>query len=274
MSIWSHTLVKNEAQWLWFSVGSVIDFVDKVLLWDTGSTDGTKKVIDELIKKFPDKIDFREYGEVTPETFTKARQEMLEATKSDWFIVNDGDEIWWEDSIKKVVDAIGKSRAETESIVVPTINLAGDIFHYQGKSAGMYKFGDRVGHYNLRAVKRSIPGLHSLGIHGVWGWADDKGKMIQDRGSYKFVDAPYLHATNLRRSISDSEVIKRNKKYRYEIGEEFPKDFYFPEVLFRERPNFIESPWITMNNSFRARALVETPLRKLKRKLWQGSPGY
>ena len=56
MEIWAHAMIKNEARWLWYSITSVIDHVDKVLLWDTGSTDGTIKVEQDLIKKYPSKF--------------------------------------------------------------------------------------------------------------------------------------------------------------------------------------------------------------------------
>ncbi len=274
MKVWAHTLVKNEAKWLWYSVTSVIDHVDKVLLWDTGSTDESLEIEKELLEKYPDKIIFKERKINTKEDFTEVRQEMLEETTSDWFIVLDGDEIWFEDSIKEVVKTINNESKDIESIVVPTVNLVGDIFHYQDSSSGRYKFGGRVGHYNLRAVKRTIPGLHSQGAHGVWGWADANRKMIQERNTFKFIDAPYLHTTNLRRSTSDKNVLKRARKYKSELGHEFPKDFYFPEAFFRFHPGTIDSPWQVMSPGFKLGAFFETPVRRLKRKLWQGSPGY
>ncbi len=276
-SIVAHTLVKNEALWLWYAVSSVVNHVDKLLLWDTGSTDGTLEIIEELRKKYPDKIEFRQYGEVTSETFTRARQEMLDATISDWFIVVDADEVWWEESIKKITDLIREKGNELESIVVPTINPVGDVFHRQEEKAGRYKLAGRTGHYNLRAVNRKILGLHSEGAHGVWGWVDGDNRMIQDRGSkVGFVDAPYLHTTFLPRAGEgkDAEVIKRGKKLKHEIGEPFPKDFYYPEVFFRSRPEFIKSPWRTMDFKLKFRSSLETPLRKLKRRIWWGRAGY
>lgn len=279
MTVWAQTLVKNEERWLWYAVTSVIDYVDKVLLWDTGSTDGSIKIEKELKKRFPDKIELRERIITSPTDFTKARQEMLDATKSDWFIVLDGDEIWYEDSIKKVTEAINKEGDKLESIVVPTINLVGDIYHRQEEGAGRYKFGSRVGHYNLRAVNRNIPGLHSEGAHGVWGWVDGEGRMIQDRDSEKvrFLDAPYLHTTFLPRGggrVNDLKVIKRQKKLKYELGETFPLDFYYPESLFGGIPDFVPSPWGGMSKSFKFRAFFETPLRKMKRRIWKGKVGY
>lgn len=271
--IWAHTLIKNEGRWLWYSVTSIADYVEKILLWDTGSSDETLEIIKTLQKKYSDKIDFKKREINTSEDFTKVRQEMLDATFSDWFIVLDGDEIWYEESIKKVVGQINKN-GEEEALVVPSVNLVGDIFHYRGAETGKYQFGRLKGHYNLRAVRRNIPGLYSSGIHGVWGWADEDQKQIQDRNTYKFINAPYLHATNLRRSKFDENVIKRQKKLKYEIGKEFPKDFYYPEAFFKDVPDFLESPWTTMKYSFKIRAYLESPARLIKRKLITGRVGY
>ena len=47
-NIWVHTLVKNEEKYLWYAVMSVADFVDKVLLWDTGSSDKTVEIIKQI----------------------------------------------------------------------------------------------------------------------------------------------------------------------------------------------------------------------------------
>lgn len=278
MQVWAHTLVKNEEKWLWYSVTSVIDHVDKLLLWDTGSTDKSIEIEKELEKKYPGKIELKQRKITFPSDFTKTRQEMLDVTSSDWFIVLDADEIWYEDSIKKVIGTINNGGQNIESVVVPTINLVGDVFHRQAESAGRYRFGSRVGHYNLRAVKRDIPGLHSEGVHGVWGWVDDENKMIQDRNSdkIKFVDASYLHTTFLPRAGEgkDKEVIKRQKKLKYEIGGSFPGDFYYPEVFFRPRPEIVPSPWKTMDPTFKIISHIETPLRKLKRRIWWGKAGY
>lgn len=278
MRVWAHTLVKNEALWLWYSVSSVIDHVDKVLLWDTGSTDGTLDIISELKRIYPDKILFKRREVNTAEEFTEARQEMLDVTKSEWFLMLDGDEIWWEASIKKVVETINAEGGSLESIVVPTVNLVGDVFHYQGSGSGRYRFGEKVGHYNLRAVDRNIPGLRSQGKHGVWGWADGDGKMIQERSpeGVGFVGVPYLHATFLQRSTGGkgAEVVKREKKLKHEIGVRFSRDFYYPEVFFRPKPEIVISPWNRMAPRFKFRAFFETPLRKIKRKLWWGKIGY
>jgi glycosyltransferase involved in cell wall biosynthesis len=277
MIIYAHTLFKNEERWLWFAVTSVIDYVDKLLLWDAGSTDKSWKIAIALKEKYGAKIDLRKYGDTTPDTFPLARQAMLEATDADWFVVVDADEIWWDKDIKYLTTQLRQGFAgQAESIVVRNINLVGDIYHHFEESASNYKFGKLKGSYALRAIKRNIKGLCSEGRHGVWGWSDGQ-KQIQDRNTYKFVDASYLHTTFLPRGVnrlSDEKVPKRAKKLKYEIGVEFPIDYYYPECLFKERPEFIPSPWKSMSTNYKIRAIIETPLKKIKRKFIKGKVGY
>lgn len=275
MKIWAHTVFKNEERWLWYSVTSVIDSVDRLLLWDTGSTDRSWEIAKLLKDKYKDKIDLRQYGEVTPEEFTKVRQEMLDATYADWFLIVDGDEIWWEEGIKKVIKEINENK-KIESIVVRNYNLVGDVYHYFPNYLGKYTFGKLKGNYALRAIKRSIKGLCSEGKHGVWGWSDGE-KHIQDRETYGFVDTAYLHTTFLPRGEdrgNDIRVPKRSKKLKYEIGLEFSKDFLYPEVFFKYRPDFIISPWRPMNFYYKLRAYFETPLKKVKRRFNDKKVGY
>ncbi|MEK7521772.1 MAG: glycosyltransferase [Patescibacteria group bacterium] len=273
MTITAHTLVKNEARFVWYAVMSVISHVDKVLLWDTGSTDETAEIIDEILKtpQGKKKVYFKKVENVTIDSFPMVRQAMLDETKTDWLLMVDGDEVWGEDSIKLMKETIEKNGTTLESIVVPTINLVGDIYHYQDPSMGMYNLAGRKGHLNLRGVNLSIPDLHSFGSHGQWGWVDKDNKMIQYRNPKKilYIDAPYLHATNVPRAGSfkkEHDVPKRSMKRKYELGISFPLDFYYPEVFFRPKPDIVPSPWEKIDAKFKLRATLETPLRKIKRK--------
>src|SRR3989344_3752116 len=103
MKIWAHTLVKNEERYIWYAVMSVIDYVDRILIWDTGSTDKTFEIVEEIKKLYPDKVDFREVGNVDINQFTIIRNKMLDRTNSDWFMILDGAEVWWKGSISEIV---------------------------------------------------------------------------------------------------------------------------------------------------------------------------
>lgn len=272
-------MVKNEARFVWYSVMSVAAFVDKVWILDTGSTDSTWKILQELAtdKSLKNKVFLKRMdGDFDEE---KIRQQMLDETDTDWFIVVDGDEVWWNDSIKKVCQSIQKFGDRYESVVVPYINLVGDIFHFQEETAGNYHLAGRVGHLALRGINTKIPGLHSLGAHGVWGWVDENDKMVQNRGHGKilFVDVPYLHASFLQRSdfaLNDKQVLKRSFKRKHEIGISFPKDYYYPESFFYERPAVVPDIWEKMDTSFFIKSLFLSPLRKIKRRILPKKVGY
>lgn len=275
----AHCLVKNEARFIWYSLNSVVKWVDRLRIIDTGSTDNTVAIIKKFIRNYenPPKIIFEQYSSKDKFDEKEYRDQMLSADiKSgdiDWFLIVDGDEIWWNKSIEEVIKTIKKEGDKIESIIVPVRNLVGDMYHYQEEVAGKYQFENLPrGHYNLRAFSKNIPGLYSKGEYGVFGWYDKDNKTIQERGSSKvrFIDLPYIHTTHLRRSnlrLSDWEVIQRKKKYKYEIGISFPRDFYYPEVLFRKKPDDLEDIWQRTNINYKFRALIETPFKLIKRRL-------
>ena len=268
--IWGHTIVKNEERFLWFAVTSVIDYLDKLLLWDTGSTDKTIEIIELLKKTYPNKIEFKEIGSVNPEQFTKARQEMLEKTDSDWFVILDGDEVWWQDSIKKVVKIINEENLE--SIVSPYYNIVGDIYHYQDKHAANYTIDGVTDFINIRAVNRKILGLHFEKPHGQQGLYDEKGVLIQNRyiKYRKFVDAPYIHFTNIVRSKTrkhDLKVPKRDIKLKHDLGKSFPKGFKYPEVFYLNKPDEVPDVWKRRSVNYIVRSLLLLPFKAVRRRL-------
>jgi len=277
--ITSLTLVKNEERFVWYSLSSVIPYVDRVIVWDSGSTDNTRKILREVKKKYGKKVDLKFLDNFKIEDFTAVYQKMLERVGTEWFMILDGDEIWWDQTISEFCGFIKKKGDNFESIVVPTINLVGDIFHFQEEAAGKYNLAGKTGHYNLRGVNREIPGLYADNPHGYFGWKDESGQLIQDRNpkKIKYLNCHYLHATFLRRSSSfekDKLVSKRKKKKKYEIGLRFPRDYYYPEVFFRAKPEIVESPWEKMERKFYLRAFFETPLRKIKRRILPDRVGY
>lgn len=270
--IWGNTIVKNEGRYVWFALMSVVDFLDKILVWDTGSSDNTVAVIEEVKKRKKGKIEFREIGEVDEKRFTLARQKMLEQSNCDWIFVLDGDEVWWENSIKKMVSMINNKGDDLDLIVTPFYNIVGDIYHHQEEEAGMYQLAGRKGHLNIRAVNRRIPGLFVDKPYGQEGFFDENGLRIQDRDAKRqlYLEAPYFHFSNISRSTdkkNDEKVMQRNKKIRHELGLIFPPNFIYPGVLYKDTPRFVTSPWKKMTRKFRLKAMVQTPLRKLKRRL-------
>ena len=273
-TIWGNTIVKNEGKFLWFALMSVVDFLDKILVWDTGSSDNTVAIINEVKKRKKGEIEFREIGEVDEIRFTYARQKMLDQSNCDWIFILDGDEVWWQSSIKAVIDTISKKGDELDLIVNSYINAVGDIYHYQDESAGQYHLAGRKGHLNVRAINRKLPGLHVDKPYGQEGYFDKDEKRIQDRDPRRimFLDEPYLHLSNLPRSSQtkgDLAVMQRAKKTKPEIGIKFSSTFKYPNVFYDNWPKIVPNPWQKMPSNFKLKAFIETPVRKLKRKFFK-----
>lgn len=260
--IWANTIVNNEENFIWFSIMSVIDYVDKVLVWDTGSRDKTVAIIKELKKRYPGKISFKEVGAVSGLGFTKTRQNMLEESYSDWILVLDGDEVWWEESIKKLVGQINK-QPDAAGVVVPMKVPVGDVYHLQEDKAGRYKILGRQGHLSLKAINRKIPGLRVDVSYPKEGYYDKDNKKIQDRGDTVFLEAPFLHATHLKRSGYKG----RENKFKHEVGKKVSAEFKFPQVFYKSCPSFVNSPWTKMVGADLIKAKILTPLRKIKRRI-------
>lgn len=265
--IWGNCIVKNEDKYVWFAVKSVIDILDKIIIYDTGSVDRTVSIIEQLKKEYPDKIIFEKKGNVDPAGLTKLRQEMLDKTKSDWLLLLDGDEVWWENSICRTVDEINNN-GNLYALVNPTINLVGDIYHFQEEEAGEYNILGKKGHFNIRAINRDIPGLYVKNPYPLEGFFDKEGNLIQSIDSkLKFIDAPILHLTFLKRSSKGGKATLHRDKMKLEIGKVFEKEFKYPEVFYIERPKEIENPFKKMDLGYKLSASVLTPLKKIKRRL-------
>lgn len=271
MNIWAQTLVKNEERYIWYALMSVVDYIDKILVWDTGSTDNTVSIIKEVSKARPGKIDFKEVGKVNIEEFTAVRQQMLQATKSDWMMILDGDEVWWNDSIRRHVEFIHNKGSKYESLVTPYINAIGDMYHYQDEKAGKYSIDGRMGNLTIRFNSLKIPGLSFLKPHGQQGLYDVDGNVIQNRSKEKrmFIDANFLHLTYLPRSqdrTQDLKVPKRNLKYKHELGIPFKLDYFYPEVFFQPYPAIVSNPWFNRSWKYKYVSLIQKPFKYIKRR--------
>lgn len=254
MKISAHCLVKNEDRFVWYSIMSVIDYVDEILIYlDDRSGDKTERII-KTIKS--SKIIFKKKCPRNLQELGNLRQEMLEETKADWIFILDGDEIWYDGVVRDIRSKIYDLGESKDLIVNPNYMLIGDMFHYQPEEAGKYRIANRQGNYNIRFIRKGIPGLHAEGAFLHEGYADGRGIKIQNLGEERiyFSNEKYLHASFL-------------KKPKFEIGKEFPKDFYYPEVFFKSRPAIVPSPWQAMTVGYKLNAFWQTPLKKIKRRL-------
>lgn len=253
-----HMVVKNEDRWIWYAITSVINEVSQIIIYDTGSVDHTI----DIIKTFPrDKIIFSQKKIRNNYDITRLRQEQIDKTTTNWFMLLDGDEVWSTTAIKTLIKAIN-SQPDIHGIVVKSAICLGDIFHLQDEKAGKYNIAGTTGHYNIRAYRKD-PKWKWTGEYPLEAYVDNFSVPIQNQPhELKFIDIKYWHLRHLPRSTT---VI--NPKRKLELGYK-ASEGDIPEVFFAEKiPSTVPNPWVKYTFFEFIIALIITPLLYLKRRV-------
>lgn len=260
-----HCLVKNEENFIWYALKSVLPYVDKIMVWDTGSDDKTVEIVKSINSP---KIDFKEVGTVDSSEFTEVRNKMLKETDKNeyhWLLILDGDEIW---KARDLEAFIQRANVETpDAVVVRTINLVGDIYHHLPQSAGKYSIQGKHGHLGLRLINLGLPNLVVDFPYGGETYQTN-GVNLQDLPADNlkvWSGLSYFHATHLVRSSADRRTLKRSFKRKYELGEKI-NTAELPKVFFQNHPVLVPDVTKPMSMWFWVMALLQTFPKRLRRK--------
>ena len=252
IKITSHTVVKNEDQWIWYSLMSVLPLVNKMIIYDTGSTDNTVKIIKSI--KSP-KISFKQILTKTRKDIVKLRQQQISETTTPWFILLDGDEIWPRKNLIKLINAAASADKKLLALFNRTKNCVGDIFHYLPEKKGLYSIKGKTGHLNMRMFRKNKD-LRITGEYPLEAFTHKGIPLQQLDDKIKFVDTWYLHTTHLPRSSRPAkEVIDRQKKQKFRLGVKMSKND-LPEVLWIKKPSIVPPP---ITNRWQALAKLIIP---------------
>lgn len=202
MSLTAHTIVKNEDVFVGYAIRSVIDIVDHVIVFDTGSTDNTVAVVRALQQEFPEKIFFEEKGVVDKERHTQLRQEMVDRTQTEWFLILDGDEVWGDEGRRQVLAAA--SHPTIECAIAPFHLCVGDLQHESRR--GQYTIGGVRGHATIRLVRTA--GVRWSGKYDQDVLLNRSGVRLPQDGADRSLRLThgFWHLSHLRRSSATDEV--------------------------------------------------------------------
>lgn len=261
----AHMIVKNEDQWVWFAIQSILPYVDRLLICDTGSTDRTVECIQSISSP---KIEFEQVEIANAADVTAIRQKQLDKTHEEWMWAIDGDEIYPEDTAREVHNAIASGKYE--GISVRRYDLLGDIYHRQQESVGEYSLFGQKGHLVVRALNlRTMPHMTVKGDYPLEGYYDNEGvAIIEHDPSLHYITQSYLyHAMYLRRSSRGSNIADmiNRSKYKIETGMSIPGAY--PKVFNLPRPDFVPDPLRHRSFVYESVAHIVTPIKNLKRKI-------
>lgn len=248
MGITAHCLVKNEEYCIRFAILSVISSVDVVMVFDTGSTDSTVSVITELMAQFPGKIVFEQKGEADHERHTALRQEMIDRTTTDWFMILDGDEIWTKRGMDEAVSRI-QSDGAINCLIAPFYLCVGDVYHYSTR--GAYDIRGQSMHATPRFFRR-LPGIHWQGKYNHDAIETSSGVRVFETEAVEFLRERFWHLSHLRRSSADDQVYSsggtraRKRRLTYlligkRVVEAIPEVFCDEDALIAAPLPFIRS---------------------------------
>lgn len=239
--ITGHCLVRNEDQFIRYAINSALPFLDRLIIYDTGSTDKTVDIIRSI--KSP-KIFFAQKGPQSPAEITNLRNDMISQTKTDWFFLLDGDEVWSQKTLKDYLEFTLDQPKAILATFLHTRNCVGDIYHYRDESSGRYEIAGLKGHLNIRAYRRALK----------WSGTYPLEKCVDttDKNSLAFFDGYYWHMTHLSRSSGTDPVLGFRRR-AFDLG-----------ILAREN----ELPEVFSGQNFPRRSLFYFGISLVKRLIW------
>lgn len=268
-----HMIIKNEDRFIWYSVQSVLPYAGKIIIFDTGSSDNTIPILEQL-QKNSDKIIFEKKKIEYTEDIAQLRTEQIDRTDTDWFWVVDGDEIYTRILGEEILDILNSKSNGLEGIVVRRYDLIGDIYHYQDERVGTYHLFGKAGHMVIRLLNKSnLPQLNVRGLYPYEGYYDELGTEIIHHSPvrYTFTNGRMFHAMYLQRSSRGQNLADtfHRSKWKIETGISFPRNMQYPEVFSMEHPDIVPNVRNTRGKSYEAAALILTPVKQLKRNVWR-----
>lgn len=109
MKICSHTIVKDGMPFIGTCIEQVLPFVDRSLITiSRKSEDGTLNVVNELYKKYPDKVEVDFEDVANPGELTEERQKQVDKTTEDWILFLDDDDWWPRESLEEIIGMLNE----------------------------------------------------------------------------------------------------------------------------------------------------------------------
>lgn len=242
MQLTVHCLIKNEENFIFYAIKSVVDFVDKIIIFDTGSTDKTVAIVNSLVNQYPHKIIFEEKGDCNKSQHTLLRQEMIEKTKTEWFMVLDGDEIWTKRGMEEALRSIHESPA-VECLIAPFYLLVGDVFHRHYKAGAIEMLGKKDFFYPR--FFKMVKGIHWHGDYDQDMVFNQHNTVFFNQHNTLILQSKFWHASHLQRSTIDnvfsSGGLRSEKSINtyFLIGRKIQEPV--PEVFEDKKLSFINS---------------------------------
>lgn len=171
-----HCMVRDEFPTVVFALLSVLPACKQAIVVDTGSTDGTRQWLRKIKKAFPDKVrlEFRDdisnssawnFFRYNPPNMglSNVRQWMINETRTEFFWILDGDEVYRDITVKQIVKTFANWPRGKRVMYIPLLWFADDIYTIGNFHPSIYGITGRL--FVTRGTKMhgSFPGEMHMG---------------------------------------------------------------------------------------------------------------
>lgn len=258
-------IVKNEDQWIYFAINSILPFVDELLITDTGSTDHTLELIRSIQSP---KIKLTQIQIKSANDITQVRNDQVRQSSYNWIWLVDGDEIYNSDTAKEVLRAVKSDKYKC--IAVRRNDLLGDIYHRQSESVGSYEIFGEKGHLLTRLFNKSkLKDLRVVGDYPneeyFYGESESTSRLPLES---VYITKNYLfHAMYLKRSSLGSNLKQMFNRSKYKVETGLPVVGGIPSVFDISPKILILNPLSKRSLLYELLAQIVTPIKSVKRVL-------
>jgi len=201
-------MVKNEAEYLPFSIKSIYDVVDEIILVDNGSTDDTVKIAQSFAKV---KIYYSDARD-----FSALRNLTIDYARGEWILVMCADEVFYND-INEVLPELVQDPS-VDAYTCRYYHLMRSYYYMQNKS-------ERDPHYKRIFLFRKTPDARY--VRPVHQYLTGIGPNIKDSGLY-YVHYGYVKDPRL--------ILERWKLYAHLENKPDTFEHLDAEHLLDDRP--------------------------------------
>ncbi len=194
----------NDEFWLPYSLNCLTGFFNKYVIYDVGSTDRSKEIIDWFVQKEKNNADFvvRYLPFVDPVVQGTFRNSMIAEADSEWYFIVDSDEVYSPDGLRSLIKCMHNMDV-LRSDVPFEFKPYGLVRRVEVCEGLTEAYGQQENRKHHRVYHRTA---YWLGSHP----GEEVAKYPQkDATEFWIPDVTCYHFHNTHRSSKDAEVPKR-----------------------------------------------------------------
>lgn len=116
MLISAIVMVKNEEEYVGYSIMSMYDYVEEILVVDGGSTDGTVGIINEIINRYDKDKKIIFWEDLRPKKeLIHVRTDMIKKCRGKWILRLEGDEVYSDFNAKQLRKFVEKDLKDSKA---------------------------------------------------------------------------------------------------------------------------------------------------------------